>query len=599
MRRKSVFFLLIISFILIVIDLLFFRKPPIPAFSEESGFYSEAFELELSAGLGNKIYYTLDGSDPDESSILYENSIKIENRDSTENIYSARDDFAATDYYIPEEPIPKCTIIKAVAVNILGQKGKSVTKTFFVSSDVVKNTELLTVSLTTDPDNLFDYHNGIYIKGENFSYNEADPVQSYANYRLRGNKSMREAVFEIFDENGQEILNTTIELKIHGKTTRGLPQKSFTIYFGDTSKADIFENNKPVEKLYLYNDRDETKIKRIINQFSLKDRNVCTQQFLYCNVFLDGEYWGIYSFAEAYDENYICNHYGIAPENVEFLDNAWPEDLINWLENEADLSKKEDWDAFCQKVDVDSLIDYYSSMLYINSSDWLPYNAKIWRSKTVGDAECEDNKWRWLIYDTELSDFFPQNNTFLTGIILTFDEDPLIQACKKNDTFRQKFINTLMDLMNNEMSAANMQTLTDLFADKLRPSIPYQCQRYGGTVQDFDANVDSVKAFFTERPDYIIEYAKENFSLSGTAENITIKTNDPTAGTVVVNSSVIDLTNGFWQGRYFTDFPVTVTATPCEGYRFVKWEGSASGSDNTVTVSVNRGLTLRACFEKQ
>lgn len=57
-------------------------------FSAESGFYDEGFYLEIEADEGEKIYYTLDCSDPDENSILYEGPIWIDDASNNENVYS-------------------------------------------------------------------------------------------------------------------------------------------------------------------------------------------------------------------------------------------------------------------------------------------------------------------------------------------------------------------------------------------------------------------------------------------------------------------------------------------------------------------------------
>ena len=46
-------------------------------FSKESGFYEKPFELELHAPRGTKIYYTLDGSEPDKEAIRYTEPIHI------------------------------------------------------------------------------------------------------------------------------------------------------------------------------------------------------------------------------------------------------------------------------------------------------------------------------------------------------------------------------------------------------------------------------------------------------------------------------------------------------------------------------------------
>ena len=49
-----------------------------PQFSVSSGFYEDPFYLTISAEDGMKIYYTLDGNEPNENSFLYTEKIKIE-----------------------------------------------------------------------------------------------------------------------------------------------------------------------------------------------------------------------------------------------------------------------------------------------------------------------------------------------------------------------------------------------------------------------------------------------------------------------------------------------------------------------------------------
>ena len=51
-------------------------KPP--EFSYESGIYDKALSLRLSANTSGTIYYTLDGSEPDENSLTYASPIFLE-----------------------------------------------------------------------------------------------------------------------------------------------------------------------------------------------------------------------------------------------------------------------------------------------------------------------------------------------------------------------------------------------------------------------------------------------------------------------------------------------------------------------------------------
>lgn len=64
-------------------------------FSQESGFYENAFRLRIYAPTGTEIYYTLDGSVPDEHAIKYTEPILINDATENNNVYSARDDVAA------------------------------------------------------------------------------------------------------------------------------------------------------------------------------------------------------------------------------------------------------------------------------------------------------------------------------------------------------------------------------------------------------------------------------------------------------------------------------------------------------------------------
>ena len=60
-------------------------------FSKESGFYDSEFDLTLTSSENSEIYYTIDGSDPTNSTTVqkYSEPIKIIDRTSEPNIYSA------------------------------------------------------------------------------------------------------------------------------------------------------------------------------------------------------------------------------------------------------------------------------------------------------------------------------------------------------------------------------------------------------------------------------------------------------------------------------------------------------------------------------
>lgn len=117
-----------------------------------------------------------------------------------------------------------------------------------------------------------------------------------------------------------------------------------------------------------------------------------TQSFIYCNVFLDGEYWGIYLLAEVYDEYYFENNYGIGRDNIRIHGSATPPDVMEYLRSVSDKSEAAVYEKLCQMIDVQSFIEYYAAMLYINDSDWLGHNARCYRSIEPGQEKNEDGK---------------------------------------------------------------------------------------------------------------------------------------------------------------------------------------------------------------
>ena len=104
--------------------------------------------------------------------------------------------------------------------------------------------------------------------------------------------------------------------------------------------------------------------------------------------------------------------------------------------------------------------------------------------------------------------------------------------------------------------------------------------------------------YFEKRPAYAVKHIAEEFNLTGSLETVTVTCQHPEMGEVTVNTSQIDLSGGSWEGQYFTDYPITITAEPKDGYQFLGWKGDTNQASSTLTVAVDGGITLEPVFAK-
>ena len=540
-----------------------------PVFSAEGGFYADEFELELKAASGSRIYYTLDGSEPDSESILYEKPILIRSVSEEPNVYSARYDFTTTQDSQAENLVEKIMVVRAIAIDADGKKSDIVTNSYIVEKGNQGNyKEMYTVSLVTDPDNLFGYEEGIYVLGKSFDdYLAAGgdlngEMQADANYRNRGKNSERIASIEIFNENGDCVLDKEVGIRIHGSTTRRSAQKSFSVfaremYDGEDTIDGLFGENTTIHKFFIYTNREGTKLRDTLLSKSLSGRDMATQSLIYCNVFLDGEYWGIYLLAEVYDEYYFENRYGIGKDNIKIYEHAVPPDVNKYLSTVSDKSEASVYEKLCQMIDVQSFIEYYAAMLYVNDSDWLNYNAKCYRSIESGQEKNEDRKWRWCVWDVETTMYDAYVDTFHNGNVSSWEKDVLAQALMEHEEFRKQFVITYMDLYNNIWREDNILPIVCEMENDIAESYAMYMERWHADA-NLNEYLDKLKTFLTDRPSYVFEHVKEEFELSAEPVWLVILSNKDGAASFRVNTSIVNMPESWWQGLYFPDYPIEI-----------------------------------------
>jgi hypothetical protein len=622
-----------------------------PRFSRTGGYYEGPFELKLEAeGAYTKIYYTLDGSEPTTDDLVYDAPISIHSRRGEPAVLAYQQEMSPR-WVPPVGDVFQATVVRARVFDKNGKNSSpTVTHTFIV--DETKRYTLPVVSLTTNPDYFFDYEYGIYVMGR--AYDELydpnpdlNPWERTANYKLYGEEWQRPIHIEFFEPNGELGFSQDAGVRIQGTATRERPQKSLRIYASDydrqndTINYELFPGlmnpitGEPVNSfktVVLRNGGSDwgfTLFRDAFMQSLVSHMLINTQAQRPVVVFLDGEYWGIYNLRERADEYYLASYYNLDPSeivvmegngalNAGSLGDGQPYfDMLDFI-REYDITDTENYAHIQTQMDVKNYIDYQIAEIYLNNTNWPHANVKFWRKKIDGydpDAPYgHDGRWRWIIYDTDFGFGFDgrelavEHNNLLNATHPELHEwaGELFSSLLENPEFRTAFINRFADQLNTSFTPSQVIDRIDQMQAAREPEIAEMIRRWRGsdaTVEQWHNSVDLLRYFGENRPGFVRQHIIDYFGLSGVA-NVTLNT-DETMGHILINSIAITSdTPGIenptsWTGIYFQDVPITITAVPEPGYRFVRWEGipQFDPTAETITITLTNDLSLRAIFE--
>jgi hypothetical protein len=552
----------------------------VPDFSLPAGIYFGEKTLSIShASNVADVYYTLDGAEPDENSPLYPGPLLLN----------------------------ETTILRARAHETGKMPSAIITATYLIDESI----QLPVVSLSTDPQNLWDYESGIYVMGPN-----AEPDFPYhgANFWQDWEKPVH---IEFFEKDGSPGFNVNAGVKITGGWSRGHPQKSLAIFirrrYGQ-SELDypLFPDMDITEfKAFVLrnggNDWDGTLIRDGMMTGLTNPLGIDHQAYRPVVVFLNGEYWGIHNLREKVNEDFLASHHNVDPEEIDLLENnATPlegsaehyEMMMDYIVNN-DVKNPGVYKNIQDLMNVNNYIDYEISQIYFANTDWPGNNIKFWRPQTT------DGRWRWILYDTDFG-FGLFNQNAVAHNTLEFATEPngpswpnpswstyLLRRLLENDDFKVQFINSIADYLNSHFSKTQVSNRITLLKGNIIIDIPRHLDRWGQQYTEWGRKVTALYAFAGQRAPYLRIFVVNKFQLSGTAE-IMVRNANVIAGKVQINSLVVE--DSLWTGTYFKDIPVQIKAIPESGYRFAGWSGGINSPHDSLSVILTGSLSLTAEF---
>ena len=566
------------------IDSIYVGKTAPPIFSQSGGLYETPTTVVLTDTGGGQIYYTLDGSDPDENSPAYAGPISIN----------------------------KTTVLRARCFHSPLQPSRIVTQNYILNED----SPFAVVCLSSDPYNLFDDDYGIFVKGPN-----ADKNYPYfgANFWQDWERPVNVALYEPDGRLGFEL---DAGMRVFGGWSRGRAQKSVVIYQRSTYDSRQIDYrifpDKDIDHFESFilrnggNDWDGTMFRDGFMQTLFKDNmDLEVMAFRPAHVYLNGAYWGILDIREKHNEHFLAANRGLDADRVDLLDltgqseaevlhgtNADYLAFWHFLETH-NIAEPENYAVVDSMIDISNFIDYEIAEIYIGNTDWPGNNIKYYKPQTPGGT------WRWLIFDTDfgfyLYDASYSHNTLAFATATNGPGWPnppwstfILRKLLQNDYFQRLFINRFADHINTTFAPERVRHILDHFEAMFDSEIHRQRQRWHGAAGAYDERLARMRTFADRRPGYVRTHIRKQFNLSGNLR-VTLDVEPAGAGKIKMNSKIIsDLP---WSGIYFENVPVPLQAIPNSGWRFVGWSDSRLGKAQSATLTSRADVHLVARFE--
>ncbi len=565
------------------------EREPEPKFSVTEGYYTGNQLITISSTSStSEIHYTLDGSEPVQTSALYTgNPISI----ATTKVLRA-----------------------ACFSNADKLPGRSATNTYFINNNghtvpvisvITKNTNLYGSS------GIFDNH-----------WQEWE----------------RPCYVEYFDANRQLKFEQFSGIQIDGGAggSRSQPQHSFRLEFdnkiyGDGDVKYMLLGDRP--------DREDYKsiyIRNGSNQwltFPFKDametRMMSLNTYNYYSayspvvIYINGAYFGLYEMREKLNDQYFEKNYNANTDSAFHLLSLsyYYNSVLRALNGSVDTFFN-DYSKFLtiqptdavylvkadKILDLEYYTDYIIAQSWIADTDWPYNNIKIVKGDFTG------YRWRFILQDLEWA-LNPNgwSNSYTDHIryMLNYDTgNPYLRFWReliKNPGYKRNFINRFADLMNSVYLPENTIDIAQSVYDDSYPEMRNEYVRWGGgesqansRMNQYATNMTTFKSELNNRSITVRNNIVSNFGLAG-KYTIELEVKPENTGFIQINT----ITPGVypWSGVYFAGVPIKLEAKNTGNYVFDGWEPNSIIQDiNNPVIETDvkiSGYKFIAKFKKQ
>ncbi len=451
----------------------------LPESNVAAGVYNQTETLSVTLTTSGTTYYTLDGSEPNRQSKIYNGPITIQ----------------------------KTSVIRAKTIEDKKIPSRVATFSYIVN----ENHTLPVVSVAMDQDD--------------FGKLSRNPWQVGLEYPSN---------VELFEEGKGFSLECGFQL--FGGSTRGLDKKSFELNFRSEygtgllhyqvfEKRDFSVFNKLVIRSGSQ-DYNTAYLRDIFASEMMEDsETVEVQAYKSIILYINGKYWGVYDIREKVDEYFVSTHYNVPKETANIVradsvasagSGAGISQIIRYA-NSHDMSLDSNYRYVTDRLNIDSYIDFWVAETYSTNND-------IINTRYMNSTVYDDGKWHMIFYDLDYGFYFVNRDYFKFMVNPEGMSDfkvstVLMRNLMKNADFRDTFLTRLSLGLSGTWKEENVLNKLNAIYETLKPEMERDTRRWGFTMSEWNSEVERLRTFVRNRQDALLRQARSFFALDNETFN--------------------------------------------------------------------------------
>ena len=417
-------------------------------------------------------------------------------------------------------------------------------------TDETQSRSLDRIDLYVEEDLLWNKETGILTEGDNVDKSKGIPFQNTVYRQVARAGGSAEGKLEYRNGQGSLLFTDDISLQLDPKDmyAMDMPQKSLLVKALDGAfDYPLFDDRTAAAypTILLRNGGSDSMWTRVLDEMQHRlidrhtDAHLLTQAWKPVNVYLNGEYWGIYNMRENVDAYTVCRYEQIPDEqaddvailyiNGEYMKAAKEQrnafiSTRSQIKNSDPAHNPEDLAYLEQEVDIDSFLDWLTVEMYFGNSDI--GNGMVYR--------VPGGKWKCLIQDLDYGLFnssFNSVESFLKekGMGEVAIDNSIFLKILEVDKYRELFFTKLGSLFHSLTTDVMLAELDECVA-WIEPSMQAHFDRWAplydkaiiaeipttpeGARKYWESRISRLQNTMRKRPTLLYNYIQEFFQMT-------------------------------------------------------------------------------------